>query len=233
MQTPNQQEVTQETDSHLTKILAVDVAGSGTHQIPAGANTALVVIVTNRGIQEDTYHLAVESNVKWSDFSGVPPSLTLSPNESVQFTIPVNIPTSLITGTIGRVLVKATSQTSSSVTDAAEMDLTLATPVGDFSLSTMPSSQTIAIAKLAVFSLTVVPRGGFIGTVPLTCTGPPNSACIISPSSLKLDGSNSASAKVTISFVKRSDIKGTFPFILTGTFGSFWHNASINVTVKQ
>ena len=56
---------------------------------------------------------------------------------------------------------------------------------------------------------------------------------MISPSSLKLNGSSSATVTVTVSFAKNSDTKGTFTFSLKGTFGSFWHSTPATVTVKQ
>jgi hypothetical protein len=38
---------------------------------------------------------------------------------------------------------------------------------------------------------------------------------------------------VTIGFAKNSDTKGTFTFVLKGTFGSFWHSTPVSVIVKQ
>ncbi len=233
-QTVPQPELTLEMDAHIAKLLDVSVSAPGSLQITPGASTVLVFTITNQGVLSDTYALKVVSTVGWGDLSGIPSSLKLSPGASSQFQISINLPASLSTGTVGSFSIKATSQTSPAVNDSAETDLTVAAPVGDFSISATPASQTIPIAKSATFTLTLTPLGGFIGNVPLTCGGGPStSTCTISSSSLKLNGSSSATAAVTIKFAKNSDTKGTFNFALTGTFGSWGHGTAVSVTVKE
>jgi hypothetical protein len=84
----------------------------------------------------------------------------------------------------------------------------LALPTGggspDYSVSAGPSSATIAAGSPANFTVTAAPANKFIGTVTWSCTGAPaHSTCTVSPSSVTLDGKNTATATVTLSTVAR------------------------------
>jgi large repetitive protein len=103
----------------------------------------------------------------------------------------------------------------------------------NFTITANPASATIPIAHTATFTLTLTPTSGFTGPVSLACSGgPAASRCSISPVSLPLNGSSSATAQVTITFVRSSDTKGTFTFTLTGTSGTLSHQTHVSVTVK-
>jgi hypothetical protein len=107
-------------------------------------------------------------------------------------------------------------------------------PAADFNISASPGSATISIAKTASFTLTLSPLNGFTGTVSLACNGgPPASTCTVSPSSVTLQGTSSATAKVTISFRRNSDSKGTFNFTLIATSGALSHQTQVTVTVTD
>jgi hypothetical protein len=93
--------------------------------------------------------------------------------------------------------------TSLSVSDNATGGLQMAALSGtgpDFSLS--PGSTQTATVKpgaTATYTITVAPKAGFNQTVALTCSGAPAlTTCAISPSSLQLNGTSSATATVTI-----------------------------------
>jgi uncharacterized repeat protein (TIGR03803 family) len=70
----------------------------------------------------------------------------------------------------------------------------------DFSLApSVSSTQTVAPGQVANYALAVAPLGGFNRTVTLTCSGAPaQSTCSVSPNSVTLDGSTSASVAVTV-----------------------------------
>jgi len=70
----------------------------------------------------------------------------------------------------------------------------------DFSLSvTSLSTVTVSPGGSATYSIAAVPTGGFDQTIALTCSGAPAlSTCAISPSSLQLKGTSSATATVSI-----------------------------------
>lgn len=69
----------------------------------------------------------------------------------------------------------------------------------DFSLSVSPTSSTINPGQSAMYTLTVTPRSGFNQQVSFSCAGAPADAtCTISPAALTLDGTNPATATLTV-----------------------------------
>ncbi len=71
----------------------------------------------------------------------------------------------------------------------------------DFSLAvSSQSSMTVAPGQVANYSVAVSPLSGFNQNVKLSCSGaPPQSTCTVTPSSVTLDGSTSATADVAVS----------------------------------
>jgi len=75
----------------------------------------------------------------------------------------------------------------------------------DFAISAAPADASIAAGQSASFSASVTPVGGFKGTVTLSCSGAPTASnCSISPSQVTLDGSDPATASVTLTTTARS-----------------------------
>jgi hypothetical protein len=70
----------------------------------------------------------------------------------------------------------------------------------DFSLSaTPPTTATVSAGQTANYTLAITPEYGFSQTVALTCSGAPAlSTCVISPSSVTLNGTASTSVTVQI-----------------------------------
>ena len=69
----------------------------------------------------------------------------------------------------------------------------------DFSLTSSTNSATVAPGGTATYTLTFSSTIGFTGTVGLTCSGAPQAAtCSISPTSVVLDGTNDATATVSV-----------------------------------
>ena len=69
----------------------------------------------------------------------------------------------------------------------------------DFSLSASPTSSTVGAGQTATYTLQVTPGGGFDQAVSFSCDGAPSAAtCIILPGSVTLDGTNAATATVTV-----------------------------------
>jgi hypothetical protein len=79
----------------------------------------------------------------------------------------------------------------------------------DFSLT--PNSQTTATVPPgtpANYSISVAPSGGFTQTVTLACSGaPPESTCSVSPSTVVIAGSSTATATVTAKTTARSSAR--------------------------
>jgi hypothetical protein len=71
----------------------------------------------------------------------------------------------------------------------------------DFSLA-VSSAKTVTVTpgqEAADYALTLAPLYGFSQTVQLGCSGgPPQSTCTVTPSSVKLSGTGSATAKVVV-----------------------------------
>jgi hypothetical protein len=72
--------------------------------------------------------------------------------------------------------------------------------VPNFSMAAAaPSSQTVAPGQVANYSVTVAPVNGFSQAVALTCGGNPSlSTCTVTPASVTLDGTNSATVGVAV-----------------------------------
>jgi YVTN family beta-propeller protein len=194
---------------------------------PVGTTSSQDVTLTNSG----NGPLNVSSVTATGEFSTTTNCVTASPlapgatcTESVTFAPTTTGP---LTGTL------TFTDDSGGVAGSAQTVSLSGTGV-DFTIAASPSSQTIPIAHTAPFTLTLAPVSGFTGTVSLGCSGgPATSTCSISPSSLTLNGTSSATAKVSISFSRNSDTKGTFVFTLTGTFCALGHQTQVSVTVKD
>jgi subtilase family protein len=75
----------------------------------------------------------------------------------------------------------------------------------DFGVSAAPSSATVNAGQGTSFTVSAVPAGGSNQTVTWTCTGAPAQAtCVVSPPTMTLDGSNPATAMVTLTTTARS-----------------------------
>jgi subtilase family protein len=82
---------------------------------------------------------------------------------------------------------------------------------GDFSPSVSPNSATINAGQSATFTMSITPSGGFNKAVTFSCSGMPTGAsCTVAPSSVTLDGTNPASAKLVVMTTHRS---GLFPWL--------------------
>jgi subtilisin family serine protease len=78
-------------------------------------------------------------------------------------------------------------------------------PSSDFNILAAPSDASVAAGQSANYTASVIPLGGFKGTVTLSCSGAPTaSTCSISPSQVTLDGNDPAMATVTITTTARS-----------------------------
>jgi hypothetical protein len=82
--------------------------------------------------------------------------------------------------------------------------LTAATS-SDFDISAAPADISLAAGESASYTTSIAPVGGFKGTVTLSCSGAPAaSTCSISPAQVTLDGSDPATASVTLTTATRS-----------------------------
>jgi hypothetical protein len=75
----------------------------------------------------------------------------------------------------------------------------------DFVFGGTPGSATVSAGQSAAVSLTLGPEGGFAQQVSFSCTGaPPGSSCTVSPSTVTLDGTDTATATMTVRTTAKS-----------------------------
>jgi Subtilase family len=75
----------------------------------------------------------------------------------------------------------------------------------DYSVSATPSNETITAGQQANFTVSATPAHGFDQAVTWSCTGAPAGAsCTVSPSPVKLDGSNIATATAILTTTARA-----------------------------
>ena len=105
----------------------------------------------------------------------------------------------------------------------------LQTPFPDFSLSTSPSSQTVAPGASTSYSVTVTPSGGFTGTVTFSASGLPTGASAsFSPASVTTSGTSTMTVTTG-----GSTPTGTFPLTITGASGSLVHTTTVTLVVAN
>lgn len=75
------------------------------------------------------------------------------------------------------------------------------------------NSATVTAGQSAVYNLTLVPSGGFNGTVSLSCSGAPAAAtCSMSPASIVLSSSNPSAFTATVSTTSRALVQHLPPW---------------------
>jgi hypothetical protein len=206
-------------------------ASVGSQQVTFSIDNLLTQSITFKTIPSQVVGASVNLNNFASASSGL--TLTFTSESTSVCTVSVAVATMVAAGTCTIQASQPGNTQYAAATPVAQMF-----QVTDFKISASPPSETIPIGHSAVFTLTVTPLDGFMGTVQLMCSGPsglPTSAytCKISPSFLSFTSSSPANATVTIKFVTSSEAKGTFTFTLTGIFGSAMHSTSVSVTVKE
>jgi FG-GAP-like repeat/Bacterial Ig-like domain (group 3) len=91
----------------------------------------------------------------------------------------------------------------------ASSKIVVGNPGGDFSLSTQPSSVTLAAGQTATFTITISPSAGFNSATTFSCAGlPAASSCSFSPASITPNGTP-VSTTLTITTTARSAASST------------------------
>jgi hypothetical protein len=106
--------------------------------------------------------------------------------------------------------------------------------VQGFTITVSPSAQTISSGHQAMYTITVTPQTGLIGTIALSCSGAPqNATCSVSPLNVSLQGGKPITSTVTLSSNQNVN-HGTFTLTITGTLvgGSLTNSATMQLTVK-
>src|SRR6266568_1741076 len=117
------------------------------------------------------------------------------------------------------------SRSTSSLATATFDNVSVSAPLPNFSLSTSPSSLTIAQGTSGASTITVTPLNGFNGSVGLSASGLPNGvASSFNPSST----ANTSTLTLAASSTATS---GTALVTITGTSGGLTSTATITLTV--
>lgn len=158
------------------------------------------VTLTNTGAAPLTlYRLTVPSGFTESNTCGIQLQSGGNCNLTVTFAPPANGPYSdnvtLTDDAPGSPQLIAVSGTGSGVQN--------------FSLSAAPSSTTVRPGQDVSYTLSVLPYGGFNHAISFTCTGVPSEAtCSAAPNPVTPDGTNPASATVTITTTAPRQVSG-------------------------
>ena len=77
----------------------------------------------------------------------------------------------------------------------------------DFSMAVSTATATVTAGQTATYTISFASSGGFNGTIALSCSGAPaNSTCIVSPTSVLLNGTSTPPATVTLTTKAASEM---------------------------
>jgi len=101
----------------------------------------------------------------------------------------------------------------------------------NFKIATSPTKATVSPGGSTSSTLTISPVAGFTGTVALTCTVPSGKGltCGVSPNSVTLNGTNSATATLSVS-TSPSTPAGTYKIKARGSSGTLQHSTAFTLT---
>jgi PKD repeat protein len=124
-----------------------------------------------------------------------------------------------------------TQTVSFRVTDddgATSTPVTRTVTVANFSLSSTPTSQTIAPGGTAAYAVTVAPQNGFTGTVSFAVSGLPAAATAsFSPATVTGSGTTTLTISTTGALAA-----GTYPLVIAGTGGPVTRTVNLTLVVN-
>lgn len=119
------------------------------------------------------------------------------------------------------------TSTSGSLTHTVIVTLVVNAP-GTFSVSALPTSQTVSRGSSTQYAVTISGQGAFSGTVNLSVSGlPPRTSSNFNPKSVI--GSGSSTLKIS---PNRQAPTGTYTLTIKGTSGSLVQTAIVSLTIK-
>jgi hypothetical protein len=103
----------------------------------------------------------------------------------------------------------------------------------DFSMSASPSSVSVTRGQSVTSIISISPKFGFNQTVALSCTAPGSKGitCSMSPFSVTLDGTNTATSTLKINTLATTPT-GTDTITVTGTFNPVIHSVKVALRVQ-
>jgi hypothetical protein len=103
----------------------------------------------------------------------------------------------------------------------------------DFSMSASPNSVSVTRGQSVTSTISISPKFGFNQTVALSCTAPGSRkiTCSMSPTSVTLDGTNTATSTLNINTLATTPT-GTDTITVTGTFNPVIHSVKVALKVQ-
>jgi hypothetical protein len=89
----------------------------------------------------------------------------------------------------------------------------------EFTMTPTATSVSVTQGNMAIFDISVTPQNGSTDTLTFSCSGPSGTTCSVSPTSLKLNGSNTTSTSVTLSVATNGGSGGMSRMTAPGFFG--------------
>ena len=199
-------------------------ASPGSRTVTAGSGANYTVTMTPSGGFSGTVTYSISGLPAGASGSFTPPSV--SGSTPVNSTLAVTTSTTTPAGTYS-LTITGTSGTTHNTSVTLVVN---ALPVGDFSLSATPASQTVTAGTNTSYTVTMTPSGGFNGTVTYSVTGLPAGAVAgFNPASV-----SSSTAPVDSNMVvttSTSTAAGTYPLTITGTSATT-HTANVTLIVN-
>src|SRR2546425_1895555 len=121
---------------------------------------------------------------------------------------------------------------SASATAAASHSLTVTQPATpDFSISSSPSSFSVATGASSASTITLTSIGAFAGTITLSPTISPSGPTVsVNPNNVTVSAGGSGTSTLTVSTQSTTPL-GNYTVIVTGSSGSLSHSTTILVAV--
>lgn len=148
-----------------------------------------------------------------------PGSVSLSPGSTATSTLTI--------GTLSSTQMGAYAVTVAGTSGSLSHTTTVNIQVGNFTVSSSPTSTTVNAGTSGSSTITVGALAGFTGTVALSQNG--GSSCSLSPTSLSFASSGSGTSTLTCNFATG----GTYVVTVTGTSGSTSHSATVTYLVSD
>ena len=142
-------EITPAEASQLPYLNRVEITHPGILALLPGSTTNLTLIVTNTGLNADTYNLTGSSALGWGAFPALAPSVALAAGASTQIHVTVSVPAATAVGTTDTVTLAVISQ-ASPIHESAEISI-----VADSS----PNPVSLSVANLALDTMKIGSTG--------------------------------------------------------------------------
>ncbi len=118
-------ELDERTDDSQPRTFEVAVRAGDDSAAEPGQSIAYEVTVNNHGSEADTYRIEYSSTQGWGDFTGLPATLSLGPNQAQALVLTVRVPSGVAAGTEDETVVTARSETHEAIVDQAVIRTTV------------------------------------------------------------------------------------------------------------